>query len=229
MNEVERLPLSKSRSFTSFGIERSEFLPPTHQSLNAQKHENEIQSCRQIHFFVEIDSNRKHIHRDPQIPMLKFLSHHQELSNDAHPAGRGIKIGKSGICKFRKEKTDEKYTRKHSEQNKNPLLHSEERDFQLTSVFTAMQPEVPSLNTRPEEEELQAHVCIEFDLEEKNSERADADDTCRPRPDVLLDAEVDREESEDYACEFEQAHATTVERWRRRRVSSRLPTAQRRP
>lgn len=66
-----------------------------------------------------------------------------------------------------------------------------------------MQPEVPSLNARPEEEHLQAHVCVELDLEKENAERADTDNAGRPRPDILLHAEVDGEETKDDADEFE--------------------------
>ena len=65
-----------------------------------------------------------------------------------------------------------------------------------------MQPEVPSLNAGPEEEHLQAHIRVELYFEEENAERADADDACWPRPDVLLHAEVDGEETEDDADEF---------------------------
>ena len=69
-----------------------------------------------------------------------------------------------------------------------------------------MQPEVPTLYARPKKEHLQAHVCVQLDLEEQNAEGAHADDARRPGPDVLLDAEINGEQSKDHAGEFEGRH-----------------------
>jgi hypothetical protein len=68
-----------------------------------------------------------------------------------------------------------------------------------------MQPEVPALYARPEEEELQTHVSVEFDFVKEQPERADAHDARRPCPDVLLHAEVHGEQAEEDAGEFEES------------------------
>ena len=67
-----------------------------------------------------------------------------------------------------------------------------------------MQPKIPALNARPEKEHLQAHVCVELNLEEQNAKRADTDDARRPGPDVLLHAEINAEQTKDDAGEFER-------------------------